>query len=208
MKVVGRAAAVLLLALGLCGAANLRGERGDFLSDAENEALRDAQDPGRRIAVYLDLEDSRLRRMEGLRDQPAELHTLLSQFISLNEEMKDWIQYQYNHHGDMRKGLRALLDRGPQQLDVLRQIRQWPDTDHAAYASDLRDAMDSVTDGLNGATQAFSDQQKLFGELKREQKAEERATKERLKEAKKRIKEEKKLRKRMEQQSKPDSNEN
>ena len=68
--------------------------------------------------------------------------------------------------------------------------------------------MDSVTDGLNGATQAFSDQQKLFGKLKLEKKQSERALKERIKEEKKRNKEEEELRKRMERESKSDSSKN
>jgi hypothetical protein len=206
MKAFARATVIMLLVLGWY-AARVKAQQGDFLSDDEEDALRDAQDPGKRIEVYLDLEQARLDRMEGLRDQPAELHKLVSQYLSLNEEMKNWIQDQYNRHGDMRKGLRALLDRGPQQLDRLKQIQRWPDTANAEYASDLRDAMDSVTDGLNGATQAFSDQQKMFGELKREQKVNELATKERIKEEKKRNKEEEKLRKRLERQSKPHSNE-
>jgi hypothetical protein len=208
MKAMHRSGMAMLLVVGLLSVAAASAQQGDFLSDEEEEALRDAQDPGQRIEVYLNLEQTRLERMEGLKDQPAELHRLLSQYVSLNEEMKDWIQDQFNRHGDMRKGLRALLDRGPQQLDRLKQIQQWSGTANAEYASDLRDAIDSVTDGLNGATQAFSDQQKMFGELKREQKADALATKERIREEKKRNKEEEKLRKRLDRQSKPNSNEN
>lgn len=208
MNTLGRAASALFIVVGLVSAARVGAQQGDFLSDEEEDALREAQDPGQRIEVYLKLEQTRLDRMEGLKDQPAELHELLSQYVSLNEEMKNWIQDQYNHHGDMRKGLSALLDRGPQQLDRLKQIRQWPDATRAEYASGLRDAIDSMTDALDGATQAYSDQQKMFGQLKREQKADERATKELLKQEKKRNKEEEKLRKKMERHSKSDSDQN
>lgn len=208
MKLPGCAWMALVLVVGFSAAPALRARQGDFLSDSETEALRNAQDAGQRIEVYLDLEQTRLERMTGLRDRPEELRTLLSRFVSLNEEMKDWIQYQYEHHGDMRKGLRALMERGPQQLNELRQIQQWPGSAHAEYASSLQEAMDSVTDGLNGATQAFSDQQKLFGKLKLEKKQSERALKERIKEEKKRNKEEEELRKRMERESKSDSSKN
>jgi hypothetical protein len=208
MKLTCRAVVAVLVALATLAGSAALARQGDFLSDEEADALRDAQDPGKRIEVYLDLEQSRLEHMQGLRDYPLEMSKVLSHFISLNEEMKDWIQYQYNHRGDMRKGLRALLERGPQQLEQLRQIQHWPGAAQAQYASSVQDAMDSVTDGLNGATQAFADQQKLFGELKIEKKETERALHERLKEEKKRNKEEKKLRKRMEHESKPDSSEN
>ncbi len=202
------AAAVVVFVLASFAAARLRARQGDYLSGDEADELREAQDPGQRIEVYLKLEQSRLDQMGGLGDQPAKLRVLLSQFVSLNEEMKDWIQDQYDHHGDMRKGLRALLERGPQQLEELKQIQKWPGASNAEYASNLREAIDSVADGLNGATQAVADQQKMFGVLKREEKASAKATQERIKEEKKRNKEEEKLRKRMERQSKSDSDNN
>ena len=205
MKARCRAVAVLIFVLTSLVTIRLHAEKGGYLSDDEADELRDTQDPGQRIEVYLKFEQSRLDQMGGLGDQPAKLRVLLSQFVSINEEMKDWIQDQYDHHGDMRKGLRTLLERGPQELEQLKQIQKWPGASNAVYASDLHDALDSVTDGLNGATQAFSDQQKMFGELKREQKVDEKVTKERIKEEKKRNKEEEKLRKRMEHQSKSDS---
>jgi hypothetical protein len=192
---------------GLLLAAVVRAQQGDFLSDEEEEALRDAQDPGQRIQVYLQLEQARLDEIEDSRDNPAKIHTLLSQYISLNEEMKDWIQDQYDHHGDMRKGLRTLLDKGPQQLDLLKRIALWPEAANSAYARDLRDAEDSMTDALDGGTTAFADQQKTFGKLKREEEAQKTEAKKLIKEEKKRDKEEKKLRKKMERQSKSETNE-
>jgi hypothetical protein len=205
MKPRCRVAVGVILVLALVAATRLRAQQGGYLSDDEADELRDAQDPSLRIEVYLKLEESRLDQMDGLRDEPAKLRILLSQFFSINEEMKDWIQDQYDHHSDMRKGLRSLIEHGPQQLELLKQIQKWPGASDAKYASNLHDAIDSVTDGLNGATQALSDQQKMYGVLKREEKADAKTTKERIKEEKKRNKEEERLRKRMERQSKPDS---
>jgi hypothetical protein len=208
MKPRYRAAVIGIFVLASFAGARLRAQQGAYLSDDEADELRDAQDPSLRIEVYLKLEESRLDQMDGLRDEPAKLRILLSQFVSINEEMKDWIQDQYDHHGDMRQGLRSLLEHGPQQLELLKQIQKWPGASDAEYASNLHEAIDSVTDGLNGATQALTDQQKMFGVLKREEKADAKATRERIKEEMKRNKEEEKLRKRMERQSKSDSDNN
>ena len=208
MKPRYRAAVIGIFVLASFAGARLLAQQGAYLSDDEADELRDAQDSSLRIEVYLKLEESRLDQMDGLRDEPAKLRILLSQFVSINEEMKDWIQDQYDHHGDMRKGLRSLLEHGPQQLELLKQIQKWPGASDAEYASNLHEAIDSVTDGLNGATQALTDQQKMFGVLKREEKADAKATRERIKEEKKRNKEEEKLRKRMERQSKSDSDNN
>lgn len=200
-------AVVLAAVLAAISAGGVAAQKGDFLSDEEEDALREAQDPGKRIEVYLDLEQARLVKIGEMRAQPNGLSVVLSEYVSLSQEMKDWIEYQYEHRGDMREGLRALLDRGPRQIELLRSIQQWPDAAQAAYASDLRDAIESMTDALDGSTKAFADQQKMFGELKRQERADARTTKARVKEEKKRNKEEEKLRKRMERQSKSDSNE-
>ena len=208
MKPRYRAAVIGIFVLASFAGARLLAQQGAYLSDDEADELRDAQDSSLRIEVYLKLEESRLDQMDGLRDEPAKLRILLSQFVSINEEMKGWIQDQYDHHGDMRKGLRSLLEHGAQQLELLKQIQKLPGAADAEYASNLHEAIDSVTDGLNGATQALTDQQKMFGVLKREEKADAKATRERIKEEKKRNKEEEKLRKRMERQSKSDSDNN
>lgn len=205
MKRLVSIAVALVVVLAAMPAARGWAQRGNFLSDDEEDALREAQDPGKRIEVYLGLEQVRLGRMDSLQDEPAQLNLLLNEYVSLTDEMKDWIEYQYGRHGDMRQGLRAFLERGPQQLERLRQIRQRPGADSAVYADNLRDAIDSVTDALEGSTRVLAEQQKMFGQLQREQKAEARAAKERIKEEKKRNQEEKKLRERMQRRSKSDS---
>jgi len=192
-------------------AAPAREQKGDFLTEDEEDKLRETQDPAARIEVYLDFEQARLARFDTFRSKPADakydtgtyLDKLLGQYIALNDEMKSWIDDQYQRQGDMRRGLRALLGRGPQQLEQLRRIQQSSDPYSSEYAASLRDAMDQLTDTLDGAAKALSDQEKKFGELRREEKATARASKERVKEEQKRTKEEKKLRKRQSRSGAP-----
>jgi hypothetical protein len=202
---LARVAVGLAAVLAVSSALSISAQKGDFLSDEEEDALRDAQEPGRRIEVYLNLEQARLIKMDEMRDQPNGVAVLMSEYLWLCQEMKNWIEYQYEHHGDMREGLRALLQSGPLQLEQLRRMRERPEAADAPYAIDLQDSINSMTDALDGTTQALTDQQKLFGELKRQEKADARATKDRLKEEKKRNKQEEKLRKRMDRQAKSDS---
>ena len=93
----------------------------------------------------------------------------------MDDELKDWIEYQFGRTSDMRSGLRALLERGPRQLEQLRQVQQSPDAFASDYASSLRDAIDDLSDTLDGAAKALAEQEKKFGELKREEKTEARA---------------------------------
>ena len=188
-----------------------RAQKPDYVSDEEEDKIRDAQDPSDRIEVYLTLAQSRLDRIAEFRSKPmdpqydngAYIDHLLDQYISLTDDLKNWIQDQYDRRGDMRKGLRKALEVGPKQLEDLRRIQESPDAYAADYAKSLRDARDDFTDALDGATKALGDQVKMFGELKQNEKAEAQAEKERTKEEKKRSKEEEKLRKKERKQNPP-----
>ena len=196
---------LLLVGVGAVSAAGLRAQmKGDYLTDEEEDELREAQDPSARIAVYIKLETDRLDRFINFRAQPQDpqydnsgyLNKLMGQYISLTDELKSWIQDQYDRKNDMREGLRKFVEAAPKQLDHLRSIQQTPDAYAGDYGKSLGDAIADLNDALNGATQALADQQKTFGELKRQEKAEQQNIKERQKDAKKRLKEEKKLQKR------------
>jgi hypothetical protein len=192
-------------------AATAQAQKPDYVSDEEEDKIRDAQEPSERIEVYLTLAQTRLDRIEEFRSKPmdpqydngAYIDRLLDEYISLTDDLKNWIQDQYDRRGDMRKGLQKVLEVGPKQLNGLRRIQESPDPYAADYAKSLRDAKDDFADALDGATKALGDQVKMFGELKRDEKAEAQAEKERLKEEKKRSKEEEKLRKKERKQNPP-----
>ena len=191
-------------------------QKPDYLSEEEEDKVREAQDPSERIELYLTLAQSRLDRIENFRSKPMDpqydngafIDHLLDEYISLTDDLKNWIQYQYDHRADMRQGLRKVLEAGPKQLNDLRRMQESPDAYAADYAKSLRDAQDDFTDAIDGATKALGDQVKMFGELKRDEKAEALAEKARTKEENKRSKEEKKLRKKESKQNPPDEDEN
>jgi hypothetical protein len=135
-------------------------------------------------------------------DNGAYIDHLLDEYISLTDDLKNWIQDRYDRRGDMRKGLRQVLEMGPKQLNDLRRIQASPDAYAADYVKSLGDAKDDLTDALDGAAKALGDQVKIFGELKSE-KADAQSEKERLKEEKKRTKDEEKLRKKERKQAPP-----
>ena len=188
--------AIFLLLPPLCA----RAQNHDFLTSAEVDKLRDAQDPSERVKVYLSFQQDRLGRMEAARESNGDdrdnIDDLLNQFISIDNEMKDWIQYQFDHDGDMRKGLRALLDEGPKQLEILRHIQSSPGPGSSDFANSLRDAIADMNDTLDGATQALAVQQKKFPEMAESAKAGSRELKKEQKEQKKLNQKERKMRNR------------
>jgi hypothetical protein len=182
------------------------------LSAAEVDRLRDAQDPGERIKVYLDLEQARLTRFDDFRKRPPDprydvagyLSKILQQYVQLDDEMKDWIDLQFEHNEDMRKGLKVLVEEGPRQLQELQHAQDDRDPYSAQYSGDLEDAIADMQDTIEGGTKALSLQNKKFGELKREEKTTVRNSKQMVKEEKKRMKEEKKLRKKEQKKAPPE----
>ncbi len=206
-----QATLVLALLMPLAAPAmKAQAQKPDYISDEEEDKLRDAQDPSDRIEVYLTLAQSRLDRIEGFRSKPmdpqydngAYIDHLLDEYISLTDDLKNWIQDRYDRGLDMRKGLRKVLEMGPKQLHDLGRIHDTPDAYAADYAKSLRDAQDDLTDTLDGATKALAGQVKVLGELK-DEKAQAQSDKARLKEEKKRSKEEEKLRKKERKQNPP-----
>lgn len=205
-------ALVLVFFSGMSVAAQQRAS----LSPAETEKLRDTQDPGERIKVYLDLMQTRLSTFEAYRGRPVNpeyltgkfLNEVLGQYVDLDDELKDWIQYQYNRDGDMRSGLRALLDRAPRQLQELKHARATPDPYTPKYSDTLGDAVADLEDTLNGAASALEGQEKKLGALKQRAKAAKNESKSEIKAEKKRIKEEEKLRKREEKKQGASSSDN
>jgi hypothetical protein len=196
---VGCAVLGLVLLPGLLVSA----QKGEILRESEQDQLREEQDPSRRIAIYLDIAEDRLTTFESYRTKPPDpkhdiggfLDDLLGEYIGVYDELKTWIEYQYSRNGDMRPGLKGLLERAPQQLARLRSIENSSDPYVSSYEDSLQDAIDQVTDTLDGATVALADQQKKFPEIKEDKKEAARAAKDRAKEEAKKTKEEEKLRK-------------
>jgi hypothetical protein len=180
----------------------------DSLSSAEVDKLRDAQDPSERVKVYLSFQQDRLGRMAAAIDSNGDsqdsVDDLLNQYISIDSELKDWIQYQFDHDGDMRKGLRVLLDEGPKQLEMLRHMQGSPGTGASDYSNSLRDAIADMNDTLDGATQALAAQQKKFPEMVESAKAETHELKKERKEQEKLNKKEREMRNRHRKNDKAD----
>lgn len=205
-----KAKPLLLLILALLAAPIAWAQQKASLSASEVDKLRDTQDPGERIKVYLDFMQTRLQTFEDYRSRPVDpqyrvgkfLNEVLGQYVDLDDELKGWIQFQYNRDGDMRGGLRGLLDRAPRQLAELKHAQQNPDPYSAKYSENLANAIADLEDTLNGASSAFSGQVKKFGELKQAEKEEKKTAQTEAKEEKKRIKEEEKIRKK-EQKNQP-----
>ncbi len=174
----------------------VRAQHRAHLTSAEREQLRDAQDPSKRIKVYLDFAQQKLDLAKQLGAGPPSAR-LLSDYISVTDEMKRWIQYQYDRRGDMRAGLKDLVEQGPEQIEQLRRLEAATPASARAERHALRDAIADMTDAVDGGVKALEDQEKTFGKRKQERKLEAREIKARRKQDEKEEKKERKLLKRL-----------
>jgi hypothetical protein len=189
----------------------LGAQKGDYLSDEEMDKVREAQEPSARIEVYLSFTQTRIERIDQYRIKPVDpdydvggyIDKQFDQYIRITDELKNWIQDQYDRHADMRGGLKKFLEIGPTQLEHLRQIQQSSDPYAAEYRKTLSDAIDDFNDALDGATKALSEQTKMFGVFKSAEKAEAKASQTQEKDDKRQLKEDKKLRKKEHEKGAP-----
>lgn len=199
---------VLTLLVSALPAARVRAQGGATLTEEEEDKVRETQGASERIELYLTIARARLDRADDFRAKPpdpryengAYMDKLVGEYIALTDELKNWIQDQYDRRIDMRAGLRKVLEIGPKQLDMLRHMQQTPDPYTADYRKSLQDAIDDLTDTIDGATKALGEQEKTFGQLKHDEKADAKAAKDRAREEQKRAKEEQKLQKKLEKQ--------
>ena len=155
------------------------------LNPAEEDKLREAQDPGERIAVYLELAAARIDKFEEFRppsgratSEPGPyLNSLLNTYIACIDELKDWMEYQHDKDGDMRKGLRVLLKQGPVHLERLRRARRVQDELTVYYTQTLEYAIENMEDTLDGGALAFGKQERNFKERQNAEKEEKKQAK-------------------------------
>ena len=140
------------------------------LGEAEVDRIRDAQEPDERIQVYLQLAEARLDKFEEFRAETGRrmpgkgyyLDSLLETYNALYDELKAWIEYQYDKNRDMRSGLRSLLKKGPVHLERLRRAQRNRDPFTIDFTETLQYAIDNVEDTLQGGTQALRVQEERF----------------------------------------------
>jgi hypothetical protein len=106
--------------------------RRDPLSNAEVEQLRDvAQQPEKRLPLYVQFVQSRMDTVGQLRDDPrftadrtARIHDLLEDVDTLVQELDDNIDVYVQQNMDIRKPLRTVIDMNSALEQRLRAIKR------------------------------------------------------------------------------------
>jgi hypothetical protein len=168
MKVLAALLGMLLFAgLAVVSAATGR----DPLNNDEIDQLRDvAQEPDKRIPLYLKFIKARAASLEELRNDPrweaaraARLHDLLEDIDTLFQEMDDNIGVYARQRLDLRKPLKAVVAVTGELEPKLRAMKDAGDTQTTrSYAFALDNALDSIKGSRENAEQILQEQEEAF----------------------------------------------
>jgi malate synthase len=159
-----RSVLCLLFSLCLCLPAAIAQRHSTALSEAEEEAVRDAAaDPAARVSVYQGIIETRIKRIQAIvADKRAQgrrddLRENMDEIAGLVDEFEDNLEEYDRAHRDLRKPLPKLIDATLRWESVLKQP---PDDDSYNIVRKL--ALEAVGDVKSQATEMLPAQVTYF----------------------------------------------
>jgi len=171
-----------LMAL-LAVAAPAQHRRGhDPLTYAEADELREvAQDPPRRLKLFIKYASARLQSIEQLRGDPKtaegrgrRIHDLLQDFTTLVDELDDNVNMYANRKEDISKPLGEVITADTEWKLKLRTLKEAADATSIAEARDYSFVLETATDAVNASISNARDVQDEIAKRKQEEKEEQK----------------------------------
>ncbi len=176
MRTSGLRLAFLLTAFLVSAAA---AQHRDPLNRAESDQIRDAaDDPAKRLALFVKFAKARLDSIEQLRADPkaedrgVKIRDLLQDFGDIIDELDDNIDDYADKNTDLRKPLKEIIEADTEFQGKLKALADAAgDSRTAAEAREykfvLQDSTDSLNSDLDNAKKLLADQIANRGELKK-----------------------------------------
>ncbi|MFZ0640676.1 MAG: hypothetical protein WAN33_04070 [Candidatus Acidiferrales bacterium] len=136
-------------------------DRPDFLSPAEADKIREAQNPNDRIKLFLDFAEDRLKKLQyELKLTTPQVHKrellngLLNAYSSCIDEAADRVQEARQKGLQIRPAITDMEKRAKAYLETLNTIEGANGPELASYKESLDDAIAGTQDALNEAIKA------------------------------------------------------
>ncbi|MGH9775117.1 MAG: hypothetical protein ACRD50_09240 [Candidatus Acidiferrales bacterium] len=161
--------AILLLA-GMCSARSLPSkgdwklqERRDYLSQEEEDKIRDAETASERIKLYISFAEDRLKKLqyELQRTEPESnrselLNGLLNGYSGSVDDAADQLIVGHDKGEDVRGAIKLMQDKCKDFLAALQRIEK-DAVELDTYKDTLEDAIEGTKDALDDANKAAKD---------------------------------------------------
>lgn len=136
-------------------------EQPDFLSPAEADKVRDAPDANRRIKLFIDFAEDRLKKLQyelqlttPQTDKRMILNGLLHDYSSCLDEAADRVQEGQQKGEKIRPAIKDMDKRAKGYLETLKTIEGANGPELASYKDSLDDAISATQDALNTVAKA------------------------------------------------------
>ena len=140
----------LLILIGVCGAV-ASSAKDDFLNAEEVNKIRDAEDGGKRVLLYLEFAQQRLQAAQEKTATKEEgagraIQKNLAEFNSILEALEDALDAARLQRAPLSQALKELENQGNHFLKVLQQLQQAPN--RSDYQFTLDEAVEMTNDEL------------------------------------------------------------
>ena len=153
-------AAPLHAAATMSRAAGAQGEK-DYLSQNEADKIRDAQDPGDRIKLYMSFAQDRIDKFEYELNRPQHeaqyddiLNNLMNGYVGCIDDAADQIDAAQEKQVDIRAAVKDMKEKDTAFLAKLEKFDQATGPDFEAYRYTLEDAIEGTKEAINDASDA------------------------------------------------------
>jgi hypothetical protein len=157
-------ASMLIAAAGTARAFAAPQGRKDYLTDAEADKIRERQNPGDRIKLYLSFAEDRLKKFqyELTRTVPEAhrgdiLNGLMNGYSGCFDDAAGEIDEAKDRQLNIHPELKLLESKGKEFLAALQRIEDAKGPDFDDYSDTLEDAIDGTKDAVSEAHQALKE---------------------------------------------------
>lgn len=133
----------------------------DFLSPGEADKVRDAPDSSRRIKLFIDFAEDRLKKLQyelqlttPQTNKPAILNGLLHDYSACLDEAADRVQEGQQKGEKIRPAIKDMDKRAKAYLETLKTIEGANGPELGSYKDSLGDAISATQDALNTVAKA------------------------------------------------------
>jgi hypothetical protein len=126
----------------------------DFLTSAETDEVREAQEPNARLQLYLHFARQRIDQVKSLiaSNKPgrsALIHDLLEDYTNILDAIDTVSDDALKHHKDIALGTKAIQKTEPELLKTLEALQESAPKDMARYDFVLKQAIGSTQDSMD-----------------------------------------------------------
>jgi hypothetical protein len=167
MKLTSLAIAVLCFALALPLCAQQR----EFLTDGEIDAIREAQEPVKRLQLYVQFAKQRVDTVAKLfqsteANRGRQIHDALYEYDRILDAIDKNVDQAQQNRDVLRKGLEAALEQEPGFLKQLETVRAANPADLEEYRFALDNAIGNTRDSIDGLAGVLKKQPAIRKEQK------------------------------------------